>query len=56
VQHSTDSAVATVEAGKFRYGKGALANALGRQAIDRRTEAGQLVQRTGQNSGALSAD
>src|ERR1700722_16819140 len=49
------SSIPSVEAGKLGDSKGALAVASGRHAIDRKIEAGQLVQRTGEDGGALSA-
>jgi hypothetical protein len=53
--HLPDRAVTAVEARQLRHGKAALAIAPGGQAIDRQIEAGQLVQRTGQDGDALSA-
>jgi hypothetical protein len=54
-QHLTDGAVPSIEGRKLGHGKGALAVAPGRKAIDGQIEAGQLVQRTGKDGGALSA-
>jgi hypothetical protein len=47
-------AVPSVEGRKVGYGKGALAIAPRRKAIDGEIEAGQLMQRTGEDGSALS--
>jgi hypothetical protein len=54
-QHLTHSGVPTVEGRQLRYSKATLAIAAGRQTIDRQVEAGQLVQRAGEDGRALSA-
>ena len=51
-QHLTHGAVPSVEGRKLGHGKGALAVAPGRKAINGQIEAGQLVQRTGEDGGA----
>jgi hypothetical protein len=53
-QHLPHRAVPSVKGRKLRHGKGTLAVAPGRKAIDGQIEARQLVQRTGEDGGALS--
>ena len=47
--------IPAIEGSQLRHGKRALAVAPGRKTIDGQIEAGQLVQRTGKDGGALSA-
>jgi hypothetical protein len=54
-KHLTHRAILSVEGRKLGHGKGALAVAPRRKAIDGQIEAGQLMQRAGEDGGALSA-
>jgi hypothetical protein len=55
MQHLPHRVVAAIEAGELSHGKGAFSVASWRETIDRQIEAGQLVQRTGEDADTLSA-
>ena len=54
-QHLSDRAVPAIEARQVRDGEGALAAALRREAVDRQVEAGQLMERGGEDGDPLAA-
>jgi hypothetical protein len=54
-QHLAHRALRAIEARQFRHGEGSLGGTAGCQAVDRQVESGQLMERTGEDRGPLSA-
>jgi hypothetical protein len=54
-QNLAHSALRAIEACQFGHSKGSFGGTAGCQAVDRQAESGQLVERTGEDRGSLSA-